>query len=143
MAAAFEENHEVSTVLALAVIYVGHKLSESLHENIINDMAAKQKINLEEKAKDGTQVTRHFPLTCDGKIIPHIEWTEKILRRSCVRGLILDSFDGFACTKPSSTDYLDPSASLVESQPTRRPGQKHIYYNAYTVPQIYIDHFKI
>ena len=56
MVAAFEKDRKPQTVIALSVIFVGHKLSIAYHAGIINKMAEKAGLNLTELAKDGTRV---------------------------------------------------------------------------------------
>ena len=91
-------------------------------------MSQKDPRNLDQTASDGTRITLEFPLDCEGKIVQHIEWSERIARRQSVRVLMFDNWHEIAFSYPESVDYVDPTTKLVEITAESRPGLKNIYY---------------
>ena len=88
-AEAFEKDHADQTIFALAFVWIGLKLSNYCHKQMI-----KQKIGEAQfKAVDAQQ----FLLTSTGDILGHIEFLEKIARRSGIQIAVFDDFDGVAC----------------------------------------------
>ena len=58
--------HSDQSVLAISVVWVGHKLNDSYHKAIIDKHLPRKK-----KAKDNTKQEHHFYLCSDGEPVNH------------------------------------------------------------------------
>ena len=84
----------------------------------------KQRIGEQDKAL----VTRQFLLTSTGDVLGHIEFLEKIARRSGIQIAVLDDFDGVACAQPRDINYVNPEAKFIVELEDSRPGLNCVHY---------------
>ena len=84
----------------------------------------KQRIGEQDKAL----VTRQFLLTSTGDVLGHIEFLERIARRSGIQIAVLDDFDGVSCVRPYESAYVNPEAKFIVELEDSRPGLNCVHY---------------
>ena len=72
-------------------------------------------------------VAPHFLLTSTGDVLGHIEFLERIARRSGIQIAVLDDF-GLAANHPTDIAYVNPEAKFIVELEDLRPGLNCVHY---------------